>query len=86
MKYKFRDDLNLLNHDREGVFIELDKDTSLLDQHIMVEFIYRPQHVDVNQFNDATNGILEHVRRYRSIKTLLTQTYIRIPRYAPEAL
>ena len=86
MKIKFRDDLNLLNHYREGVFIELDKDTYLLEQHIIVEFIYRPQDVDVNQFNDATNGRLEHVRRYRFIKTLLTQTYIRIPRYAPKTL
>ena len=71
MKYKIRDDLSFMNLEYESVFIEIERDTSLLEQHIILGVIYRPPGSDVNQFNDITNDILEPVRHERKLCYLL---------------
>ena len=71
IKYKIRGDLNLTDHESEAVFIELDRDTSSLEQHILVGVIYRPPGTDVNQFNDITSDILERERQERKLCYLL---------------
>ena len=71
MKYKIRDDLSFMNLEYESVFIEIERDTSLLEQHLILGVIYRPPGSDVNQFNDITNDILERVRHERKLCYLL---------------
>ena len=71
MKYTIRDDLSFMNLEYESVFIEIERDTSLLEQHIILGVIYRPPGSDVNQFNYVTNDILERVRHERKLCYLL---------------
>ena len=84
-----------MDHESEADFIELDRDTSLLKQHMIVGVIYRPPGTDVNQFNDITSDILERVRQERKLCYLLGDYnmdllkdgshkpyFFRIPRYA----
>ena len=60
-----------MNLEYESVFIEIERDTSLLEQHLILGVIYRPLGSDVNQFNDITNDILERVRHERKLCYLL---------------
>ena len=71
MKHKIRDDLSFMNLEYESVFIEIERDTLLLEQHIILGVIYRPPGSDINQFNDRTNDILERVRHERKLCYLL---------------
>ena len=65
LQYTLRNDLKIGN-DPESIFVEIDKSTTGTKHNVIVGCVYRPPWVDLHQFNEMLNNMLDslHTNHY----------------------